>query len=63
EAEERAGAEGWPEDGFWRTRHLRISWQSNWSSRSVRRNFFFAISLAFPRAFLSLCDAPLPQFA
>jgi hypothetical protein len=40
EAEQRAGAEGSHEDGFWRARHLRISQESNWSPCSVHRNFF-----------------------
>src|SRR6202043_2772060 len=62
-AEERAGAEGWHEDGFWRTGHLRISGQSHWSPCSVRRKIFFAISLALPHPFLSPPDAHLPQFA
>jgi len=30
---------------------------------SLRRKIFFAIPLAVPHAFLSLCDAPMSQFA
>jgi hypothetical protein len=36
---------------------------SHWSIRSVHRKIFFAISLAVPHAFLSLCDALMSQVA
>jgi hypothetical protein len=42
---------------------MGISRRSNWLNRSVRREKFFAISLAFTHAILLLSDADLPQVA